>query len=83
MDVRYINTEIDPRDDFYGFAAGRWSEYNEQPADEPAWSNFEVVEERVTERLRDMLKSLDESDAMQRKIAAYQRIYTNYERRNR
>ena len=83
MDVRYINTEIDPRDDFYGFAAGRWSEYNEQPADEPAWSNFEVVEERVTERLRDMLKSLDESDAMQRKIATYQRIYTNYERRNR
>lgn len=83
MDVRYINKDINPRDDFYGFAAGHWADYNQQPADEPSWSNFEVIEERVTERLRDILQSLDVNDKMQRKMAAYQRIYTDYERRNR
>lgn len=83
MDVKYINKDINPRDDFYGFAAGHWADYNQQPADEPSWSNFEVIEERVTERLRDILQSLDVNDKMQRKMAAYQRIYTDYERRNR
>jgi len=83
MDVKYINKDINPRDDFYGFAAGHWADYNQQPADEPSWSNFEVIEERVTERLRNILQSLDVNDKMQRKMAAYQRIYTDYERRNK
>ena len=29
MDVKYINKDINPCDDFYGFAAGHWADYNQ------------------------------------------------------
>ena len=82
MDKKYLNETINPKDDFYGFATGSWHNYHPQPDDEPSWGNFDLIEKTVTERLRDVFSSLDESDPMQAKIAAYRRVYTNYDKRN-
>ena len=82
MNKDYVNKDIKPSEDFYGFAAGNWSVYNKQPDDEPSWGNFDVLEETVTKRLRDIIDTLDDDDPMQQKMNSYMRVYTNYKRRN-
>lgn len=81
METKFLNTEIDPKDDFYGFATGKWAEYNPQPEDEPSWGNFDVIENNVLLQLKELFASLDENDPMQKIISDYKKVYTDYDRR--
>lgn len=90
MDIKFLDRDVNPGDNFYKFAAGNWINYNKQPDDQPAWGTFDVINDKVDRQLYDLItKDLLEAskkpdcDIMTRKISDYYNILTNYDKRNK
>ncbi|VVB67891.1 Peptidase family M13 [uncultured archaeon] len=47
-----MDLSIHPGDDFHSYVNGKWIENNPVPADKPWYSEFIVVDDRTTERIR-------------------------------
>lgn len=54
---RYMDTSVDPCDDFYKFACGKWSKYNSIPADKVSFDTFEILREYLDQALHQLLMS--------------------------
>ncbi|OQV18718.1 Neprilysin-11 [Hypsibius exemplaris] len=57
-----MNTSINPCDDFYEYACGNWTSYNPMPDDQSSWDNFQVVAQKLTKQLREVLERDDPND---------------------
>ena len=53
--MRYMNSSVNPCDDFYSYACGNWAKYNEIPKDKVASDTFEILRESLDDALKDLL----------------------------
>lgn len=59
--MRYMNTSVNPCEDFYSYSCGNWAKFNEIPKDKVASDTFEILRESLDEALKNLLMS-DEKD---------------------
>lgn len=84
---RYMNTSVNPCDDFYSYSCGNWAKYNEIPKDKVASDTFEILRESLDEALKNLLMS-DENEVAkpkgrkQKRNHQRQRESTRLRRRN-
>ena len=85
MNKDYINKDIKPGDDFFGFATGKWAELNPKPDDEAQWDSWNIIENKVKRQNREILDDIIKNpatDVMSYKIATFYKIMTNYDKRD-
>jgi endothelin-converting enzyme/putative endopeptidase len=75
FDLTAIDKSVDPCQDFYHYACGRWLKNNPIPPDQSSWGRFNELHERNQMILRDILekRSVDNPgrDAVNQKIGDY------------
>lgn len=57
IEPAYMDTTINPADDFYMYANGGWFAKNEIPASESEWGSFDLLEDFNKKALKELLES--------------------------
>lgn len=55
---KYMDPEVDPCEDFYGYACGRWRKYFTIPPDRSSYDTFEIIRENLDQVLKNLLEEL-------------------------
>jgi putative endopeptidase len=58
IDVRNMDTNIRPQDDFYRYANGAWLKNTPVPADKPRWGSFDELRETALGNLRTIVDEI-------------------------
>ena len=58
LDPANMDTSVDPAENFYRFANGKWLDSNPIPGEYPAWNTFTALHDANLGRLRTMLEEL-------------------------
>jgi putative endopeptidase len=80
-----INESINPGNDFYGFATGKWIDNNPQPPEYPSWGSFGALEEKLNDQVNQIIKNIisdNSNDIMIDKMKKFYNKMRNYEERN-
>lgn len=56
VNLAYMDTTIDPKEDFYNYACGAWARNNPVPESESRWGSFNELSESNNELLRKILE---------------------------
>ena len=86
IDLKALDTTIQPADDFFLFANGTWIANTEIPASESRWGSFNELEQANNRKLITLLKEAAENPgelgSQNQLLGAYFMSYTNMTRRN-
>lgn len=55
INLQYMDTSVDPAEDFYQFVNGKWMESTEIPADRTRWGSFDMLRKRSSENVMEVL----------------------------
>jgi len=61
IELKYMDTTVSPRVDFYNYVNGTWMKENEIPADETRWGGFMVLRKETDMEMLEILKNAKES----------------------
>jgi putative endopeptidase len=70
IDFSIMDTSIEPGDDFYGYANGKWLVENQIPADVQRWGFYDLAEKKTNDDLIAMMKEKTE-DPLQNLISDF------------
>jgi predicted metalloendopeptidase len=62
FDLRALDPSVDPGDDFFRYASGRWLRDTPIPADLPTWSSFNALHVQCEHDLRALLDELEANE---------------------
>ena len=62
IQLKYMDTTVNPKNDFYEYVNGNWMEQAEIPAEESVWGGFSILRKKTREDVLDILNS-DEKDS--------------------
>jgi putative endopeptidase len=86
IDLKALDTTIQPADDFFLFANGTWIANTEIPASESRWGSFNELEQanniKLNSLLQEAAKNPGEIGSQNQLLGAYYSSYTNMARRN-
>jgi putative endopeptidase len=86
IDLKALDTTIQPADDFFLFANGTWIANTEIPASESRWGSFNELEQANNKKLVTLLKEAAENPgalgSQNQLLSAYFMSYTDMARRN-
>jgi putative endopeptidase len=86
IDLKALDTTIQPADDFFLFANGTWIANTEIPASESRWGSFNELEQANNKKLITLLKEAAENPgalgSQNQLLSAYFMSYTDMARRN-
>jgi putative endopeptidase len=66
IDPKNIDNSVKPGDDFYNYANGAWLKSNPIPPSKTRWGSFDVLQEKSTEALKDILQGASKSKSLDR-----------------
>ncbi|MFT4694006.1 MAG: putative endopeptidase [Francisella sp.] len=58
VDAQYIDSNINKKDDFYGYVNGKWLENVKIPKDENSWGSFTELRKNVLNQQNEMIEEL-------------------------
>jgi putative endopeptidase len=70
IDVAGMDPSVDPGDDFYAYTNGRWMKSTEIPPDRSSFGTFSILEDTVSKRTADLIRSAGKSRRPARSDAA-------------
>ncbi|MEM8772535.1 MAG: M13 family metallopeptidase [Pseudomonadota bacterium] len=83
FDLAARDTSVDPGDDFFQYAGGAWIRETEIPSDKSRYGAFNVLIDRVDERIRALIEEIADGDhadgSLEQKIADYYNSYMDTE----
>lgn len=62
LEFEYMDTNADPKQDFYQYCNGTWLKENPVPEDKSKFSTFNVVDDKINKRLRLILLDLGQEE---------------------
>lgn len=77
----YRDDSVNPGDDFYKYATGKWIEKHPQPAEFPRWGVFRYLHEENIKQIEKLIKKENKSD-IGKKINTYYKLLTDYKKLN-
>lgn len=81
MEEKYLNKNINPGDDFYKYSTDNWIKYNKEIKDYANWNTFNTVKEDNYKKIKKIIKNIDTSTIIGKKISDYYNIISNWKRR--
>lgn len=83
IDLKNMDNNIKPNDDFFMYSNGTWVKNNPVPSNESRWGSFDELEQNNNKKLTDiLLKSTQASGTMKNVIGNYYSSFMNTEKRN-
>jgi len=61
VDLAGMDPSVDPGDDFYAYTNGRWMKSTEIPPDRSSFGTFSILEDTVSKRTADLIRSAGKS----------------------
>ncbi|MBZ9628815.1 M13 family metallopeptidase [Psychroflexus sp. CAK1W] len=59
--IQYMDTTVNPQDDFYSYVNGGWMKENEIPDDRTSWGGFQILRKSTDTDVLKILKNAEES----------------------
>lgn len=84
----YLNRDINPKEDFYGYANGGWQKSNPLKGEYASYGVFNIIDESARLRVKELIETLDENpeskipDTIEQKINDIYRLGMDISRRD-
>lgn len=77
-----IDINVNPGENFYKYATGKWIDNNPQPEEYPSWNTFIKLADINIKRINDIITSSENNTKLSKLIHDYYNIIMNYDKRN-